>query len=183
MGYVNGIDLHREFTYHGKKMILDACYLNSETIEVMLMESADPANEYECIQTKDPEEAEKIYNDIRWRYQDQPHKKLTGAYAKLRDDLRAVVEVAKKKDHGEDGGTCNFDSPAIVMRGWRESMVKQAAKEAGITVFKWNPYSNTCWVFGVPGGGQANRRSRKAEAMTDALIDLGYDAIMYSSMD
>ncbi len=183
MGYVNGLDLHREFIYHGKRLILDASYISANTIEVMLMDAKDSAIEYECKRTNDPDEAERIYNDIRYRYADQPHKKLTGAYAKLREDLKAALYVAELTDDPEDGGTCNFDSPGIIQNGWRESMVRQAAKEAGTTVFKWKPYGVTCWVFGVPGGGQANRRSRKAEAMTQCLKDLDYDAISYSAMD
>ena len=183
MGRVNGLDLHREFKYHGRQLVLDACYVENGIIEVMLMDSKNPAIEHEVKRTKDPDEAERIYNDIRSRYEDQPYKKLSEPYAKLRDDLIKVMEIGRQADSPEDGGTCNFDAPAIVGNGWRESMVRQAAKEAGTTVFKWNPYNNTLWVFGVPGGGQGNRRTRKAEAMTKALAGLGYDALEYSVMD
>ena len=48
MGYVNGLDLHREFAYHGKQLILDASYISANTIEVMLMDAKDSAVEYEC---------------------------------------------------------------------------------------------------------------------------------------
>ena len=33
-------------------------------------------------------------------------------------------------DFGEDGGTCNFDSPSLLLPRWQEKKIKQAAKEA-----------------------------------------------------
>lgn len=183
MGYVNGTDLHREMKYHGRKIIIDASYIDTETIEIMVMDADDIEGEYECKQTKYPEVAESIFRDMRYRYEDQPHKKLSGVYAKLRDDLKCAIEVARQNDTGDDGGTCNFDAPSIEGDRWRESMVKQAAKEAGTTVFKWKLWGCTRWVFGVPGDGQGNRRSRKAEAMTEALAAMGYEALMYCAAD
>jgi len=183
MGYVNGIDLHREMMYRGRNIILDASYIDNDTIEIMCMDAEDSTKEYECKRTNDPDEAERIYGSIRYSYSDQPHKKLSGKYAKLRDDLIKVLEIGRQHDQGEDGGTCNFDAPSIVGNGWRESMVKQAAKEAGTTVRKWKLYSDTRWVFGVPTMGQGNRRCRVSEAMCEVLSDLGYDVLEYSAMD
>lgn len=177
---ING-RLHTEMKYRGKKMIIDACQLESGWYEVMAM--YDGGAEIESVKVNDLDDAEKEFNGLRFKYQDQEFKALSGKYAKLRDDLIKVVEIAQSLDYGEDGGTCNFDAPSIAGEGWREAMVKQAAKEAGISVFKWKLYGGARWVFGVPGGGQAKRRSRKAEAMTKALADMGYDAVEYCSMD
>lgn len=108
---------------------------------------------------------------------------LKGKYAQLRDDLIQCKDLALTIEDNDDGGTCNFDAPAIVANRWKESLVQQAAKEAGLSAFKWRPYRNTMFVFGVPGPGQGNMRTRKAEAMTAYLKSKGYDAIMYCQMD
>ena len=181
---ING-RLHTEMKYHGKNIIIDACQLESGWYEVMVM-YADGKNsgmEIESVKVDDLDDAEKAFNGMRYKYQDQELKELSGKYAKLRDDLIKVMEIGRQADSPEDGGTCNHDAPSIRGDGWREAMVKQAAKEAGTTVWKWKCYGSTHWVFGVPGGGQANRRTRKADAMTKALADLGWDALEYSSMD
>lgn len=181
--FVNGIDLHREFVYHGKTLALDAAYIDSDTIEVMLMDKANPAIEYERRRTSDPEKAERIYNEIRYNYADQPYAALSGKYAQLRDDLKKALKAAEESDTPEDGGTCNFDAPSIVAPRWIQKKVIQAAKEAGTTAYKWDCFGETKYVFGVPGGGQASRRTRKAEAMLDCLTKLGYETLMYCSID
>ena len=133
--------------------------------------------------TKEQQTAIDMFREYRFKYQDQPYKALTGDYAKLRDDLKALQKVAEEADSSEDGGTCNFDAPAIKWNRANEKKMKQAAKEAGTNVFKRNLFNSTMWVFSVPGGGQANRRSRKAEAMTDYLKSKGYDAMTYCQAD
>lgn len=174
---------HTEMKYHGREIIVDAAYIDSETIEIIVMDKVASNIEYELATTKDPEEAERIFQEYRWKYSEQPHATLAKKYKDLKTALIEAIRTAEESDTPEDGGTCNFDAPAIRGDRWRESMVKQAAREAGTTAFKWKPYHNTYYVFGVPGGGQANRRSRKAEAITETLKSLGYDALEYSAMD
>lgn len=182
MGEINGRNLHFETIYHGKPVIIDASYIGN-MVEVMCMD-ATTYNEIESIRV-DEDEAQEAFAEMRYRYKDQPHAALKGKYEKLRKDLATVIEAGWKADSEEDGGTCNFDAPAIQGNRWIESMVVQAARENDLTVWKWKPYSrsNTWYVFGVPGDGQANRRTRKADAMTKAFKDLGYEAFTYSSMD
>lgn len=181
--FINGMNLHREMKYHGRQIVIDATYIDDDLIEIACIDKEDPAIEHEIKRTRDPEEAERIYNDMRYRYSNQPHAELKGKYKKLRNDLFRAMEVGRQADSPEDGGTCNFDAPAIEAPRWIESMVKQAAKEAGTSAFKWKLYRKCFYVFAVPEGGQANRRSRKAEAMTRYLESIGYSALTYSSMD
>lgn len=174
---------HHETVYHGEPIIIDAAYIGENTIEIMCMNARATNIEYACKRTNDPSEAIKIFQSMRYDYSEQPHATLTGKYKQLKLDLIKVLAAGEAADDPEDGGTCNFDAPSIRGDRWIESKVIQAAREAGTTARKWKLYGNTRWVFGVPGGGQANRRTRKAEAMTEAFRQLGYDALTYSAMD
>lgn len=176
---INGY-YHREMKYHGKQIMIDACHLESGRIEVMTMYKGGVEIESQVVDTV--EEAERIFNDMRFRYENQEEAALKGRYAKLRDDLIKAIEAGKAADNGEDGGTCNFDAPSIGGR-WVISKVRQAAKEAGTSVFRWKLCGGSRYVFGVPTGGQGNRRCRVSEAMCEALKTAGYDVIEYSSMD
>ena len=176
-------DLHSEMTYRGRRIIIDGCHIDNDTIEIMVMDEENPEIEYECVRTTDTQEAWNIFQDFRNKYDCQKHQKLSGMYEKLREDLKKAVEIGKQHDFGEDGGPCNFDAPSIVGNGWLESMVKQAAKEAGTTASKFRIYRNTQWVIGVPTMGQANRRTRVAYAMLQALKEMGYETVGYSSLD
>lgn len=112
------------------------------------------------------------------------NSKLTGKYAKLRDDLKAALEqTAHIEQDEDDGGTCNFDSPSLRLPRWNGKLIEQAAKEAGSSAFKWDLYGNIRWVFNPCSSGQGNRRSRRAEAITKVLRAMGYDAIDYCQAD
>lgn len=109
---------------------------------------------------------------------------LTGKYAKLRDDLLAVYAETEYLENTEDGGTCNFDAPTLDLPRWNADKIKQAAKEAGGSAFKWTWGTVTMgWVFSPRSSGQANRRTRRAEAISAALKRRGYNAGMYCAMD
>ena len=133
------------------------------------------------------EDAEKAYNDMLATFTKAPTKPvdrpLTGKYKKLRDDLKIALEIARRADKGEDGGTCNFDAPAIILPRWIEKKVIQAAKEAGTSAFKWDGFGQTKYVFGTPTHAQGNRNTRVAEAMESALSSLGYETFLYQAMD
>lgn len=102
--------------------------------------------------------------------------------------FREAAAAALAADPGEglenDGGTCNFDTPAIRLPGVREKFLKECAAEAGIDVdpFDWFGGRRYYWVR-VPMYGQANRRSRMAEAACRKLKELGLPATMYSQAD
>lgn len=95
--------------------------------------------------------------------------------------LAKAKEAAMKYIDSEDGGTCNLDSCAVRLAGWRESMVKKACEIAGVSGYKWeNDYLNWHICFTA---GQGNRRSRMAEAFTASLSESGYEALDWSSID
>lgn len=86
--------------------------------------------------------AERAYNNMITLYalRDGENPPLKGKYAKLRDDyaaaLAAGLEAAENK---HDGGTCNFDSPALHLPRWNESLIEQAA-----TVSHGSPTTARC---------------------------------------
>ena len=176
---------HRNLIYKGQPIIIDACYISSKTIEIMVMYSSGTRSgvEIESKLTEDLDEAELMYNTFCRKYEEQEERELTGKYAKLRDDLKKAVEAGKAADQGEDGGTCNFDAPSISLPRWIEKKVKQAAKEAGTRAWKWDRWGGASFVFSTPTNAQANRNSRVSEAMCKVLTDCGYDVLEYSAMD
>ena len=183
--------LHYEgegYTTDGRRManiIIDTCIMGGKYETMVLRNSNDIA----CKYADTIEEAEKQYNDLLEQYtvRNKPvkpiEKPLTGKYKKLSEDLKTALVEAKKADTGEDEGTCNFDAPAIIAPRWREDKVKQAAKEAGTTAFKWDWFGQTKYVFGVPTNAQGNRRTRVAGAMNYALMNMGYETLLYCAMD
>lgn len=106
---------------------------------------------------------------------------LTGKYAKLRDDLIKAIEAGNKRANAsDDGGTCNFDAPALKLPRWQIAKIKQAADEAGCGCFMW--FSGV-YVFPLRCGGQANKVTAAAEAAEKALENAGYSASVYYQAD
>lgn len=176
--------LHVEMKYHGQNIIIDACELETGRFEVMTLyaDGKHQGQEIESRIVNTVSEAEEVFRDMLFRYKDQPDAELKGRYAKLRDDLKKAVEAGREVDFGEDGGTCNFDAPSIGGR-WIMSKIKQAAKEAGTGVFKWELYGGSRYVFSTPTGAQGNRNCRVSAAMCESLRESGYDVIEYCAMD
>ena len=90
----------------------------------------------------------------------------------------------------EDGGSCNFDSPAILLPKWKKSLVEQAAREAGCYCSVWSTLTFETktgrehpFIFTPDTHAQGNARTRNAEAMAEKLKELDYDAMMYYQMD
>lgn len=177
---INGM-YHKEMKYHGKPIIVDACELESGYYEVMAMYSG--GKEIQSVKVDNLDDAEKMFNTMRFKYEHQEEAELKGIYAKLRDDLIKAVKAGKAADVGEDDGTCNFDAPSIKLPRAKEKLVQQAAKEAGTSCFKWELYGGARYVFTPPTRAQGNRRCRVSEAMCKALTDLQYDVLEYCAMD
>ncbi len=137
-------------------------------------------DELELSQCQDVTSALKIHREYIARY---AAAELSGRYKRLADDLKAAVKVAELAADGEDGGTCNFDSLMLYLPRWNGTMVKQAAEDAGIRAFSSTCFGCKCWLFGVPSGGQADRRTRQAEAMAQVMKAAGYTAGVYYQMD
>ena len=108
---------------------------------------------------------------------------LTGKYKKLAEDLCKAIAFGAAHAGTDDGGTCNFDSPAVALPRWNEKLVNAAAKAAGTSCFKWKCYGATRYVFSIPGVGQGYTRTKSAESAAQLLQSLGYDAHVYYQMD
>lgn len=97
----------------------------------------------------------------------------------IADVLRRAKEAAIAADPGQenDGGTCNFDTPAFRIDRFRVSDIALAAERAGLTVtpFKWFGGKTWYWL-NVPLNGQGNRRTTMMEAAQRVLNDACPDA-------
>ena len=105
-------------------------------------------------------------------------------YKKLTEDLREARRAAlvAAGANPEDGGTCNFDTPVLfVKRARLSSLEKAAAEVGGIRISKWG---DGCYhIYGDFLWGQANLRTRMAEAFTEVLGKKGYSVYVYYAMD
>ncbi len=176
--------LHDEIAYKGKMLVIDTCDLGewyNRRYETMAYLEHN-GDEIDCVRSDTMEGAERNHRLMLARYKKQATE-LKGKYAKLRDDLIAAYNSTEHLESTEDGGTCNFDSPALVLPRWNSEKIKQAAKEAGGGAWKWELWGHTRWVFSFPTSGQANRRSRRAEAIIDFLRSMGYECLEYCAMD
>lgn len=82
----------------------------------------------------------------------------------LRAAHAAAVKVAES-GAGEDGGSCNFDTPAFRVDGMQKTTIHKAAGLAGVEVSDFKRFGGKVWYWlRVPTPGQADRRSRVMEA-------------------
>ena len=96
----------------------------------------------------------------------------------------AARDAAIAADPTEDGGTCNFDTPSIRIENARQSMIEEAAKAAGISVTEFTWFKRRWFWVNVPLHGQANRRTKMAQAANDVLKTRPeLNAMMYYQMD
>lgn len=175
----------------GRRIIIDAADLGygKHPIEVMAMRPG--GKEIAVAKTDSAEDAERIYTDYVCRFTASSPidplicEPLTGKYAKLRDDLAAAFAETLPLEETEDGGTCNCDSAVVKLPGWNQAKVKQAVQEANGAEFLWKSGRTTFgWCISPRGGrGQANRRTRRAEAISEAMKLRGYETTMYYQMD
>ena len=93
--------------------------------------------------------------------------------------LKAVYAADQKKDI-EDEGTYNFDTPCLILPGWKKSEVSEAFLLTGL-----RPYFQKDNVVSIFDGcrGQGFRRTAMAEAMRDSLKEDGYKAFVDYRMD
>ena len=94
--------------------------------------------------------------------------------------LIAYSEALKQKDI-EDGGTCNFDTPTLILPSeWNKANINEAFKLTGFQAYKVR--ENVYHVLGAVEG-QGYRRTAMAETFRDTLIKLGYNSGVYYQMD
>lgn len=168
----------------GVHIIIDAAELRPDCFEVAALRTGGTELAMKTVRGID--EARRTYEALYSYYvtprpEDDP-KPLTGKYIKLRDDLRAVhkigLDAAARVD---DTGTCNFDAPALRLPRWSHAKIEQACKEAGGSCFYWDEFGRHVICLRIPG--QALKREVAAEAMTEALSKMGYDAFCYQAID
>lgn len=168
----------------GREIIIDAAEIETGKFEIMVMTPS--GHEIETRFAYSVEDAKEDFDQLMQKHViSKPEPKpveLKGRYVKLRDDLEKAIAVGRSAEdlNPEDGGTCNFDAPAINLPRWKIEAVEEAAKAAGSGCFRWRP---GCYVFRINSGAQGNARSRNAEAVCNELRKMGYDAHMYYEMD
>ncbi len=173
--------INGKYHFEDAKVIIDIAEFFSK-FEVMKLRKRD-GEELKSYTTSDFDVAENVYNQMVKEHTETV-KPLSGKYAKLRDDLKAALVAAKEAaENVDDGGTCNCDAAALFLPRWNESLVEQAAKEAGTSVFSWRIFGGRRFVFNPYVQGQARKREHAAEAMTASLAAAGYSAFCYQQAD
>lgn len=175
-----------ELSYNKRRVIVSTVHLPGGVWESMAMYKSDGA-EIESRQTQSREKAERNHAELVKKY--TPKEKpaapaLTGKYKKLAEDLKRARDSALRKcARVDDGGTCNFDAPALYLPRWNGELVKAAAKAAGVGAFKWESFGPVKWVFTTRSGAQGNKNSAVAEYMMRELERAGYSGLVYAQMD
>ena len=182
---LNDGTMRDEIKYKGYLLIIDTCDLGEHrNLRFETMAMRQDGRELDCIRTSTLEEAQRVHNIMLEKYKGQEYKPLTGKYLKLKEDLIEAYAATQGLEATEDGGTCNFDSPVLELERWNANKVKQAAEEAGGSAFKWDWGRFVMgWVINPCSSGQANRRTRRAEAISEYLKTKGYETSMYYQMD
>lgn len=129
-------------------------------------------------------------------YAPDPNEVLTPA-EHLARSLKRATHAAMLFAEEDDGGTCNFDSPALdfVACGLKEKDAERVIESLNLRCFTWKPFKNHRGEDGrmirapkflvICGfqSGQANRRTRMAEAFCRRLNADGCECMMYYQMD
>lgn len=96
--------------------------------------------------------------------------------------LKAAKLAADGHNAGDDDGTCNLDTPVFFPGRLRTATIQAAAEAAKVSVNVGTWGRSRC-VFVYVTQGQANRRTRMAEAATRALKEKGLEAATFYQMD
>ena len=187
--------LHDEIKFEGSPLTIDTAALSglngAVVYETMALRRG--GKELYCSRSYDLNDAMNthalVLEDFKKRealYQEKKkNAPLKGKYAALRDDLRAALDATAHLETTEDGGTSNFDAPKLNLPGWNKDLLIRAVREAGGNgAYKWTVGRTMLgWVISIPSSGQANRRTRRAKAVSEFLRKKGYEAGMYYAMD
>lgn len=79
----------------------------------------------------------------------------------------------------EDGGSCNFDTPVIRINATERQMAMLDYRVVKVDERGWRGW----WFVFLPLMGQANRRTRMAEAACKSLKESGFEASVYYQLD
>ena len=114
--------------------------------------------------------------------------KTTVKHQRIVQALMAGKAAAEEFKEVDDGGTCNFDSPAIRFPMMREDMLTELAEMAGVRLSKFTWFGKTWYWVVLQWSGQGNRRTQMAEAACKAIKEvIGQESwaevSMYYQMD
>ena len=155
---------------------VDSCYGKAGEYEVVFMTGeGETLGEYHTYDRIDAHSA----------YARMVRTNCPESWKNLIADLKAAKLIAQAAT-GDDGGTCNFDSPALhAPEGMTYEQVRACCKAAGVSCYDWKPFKKgeKLAVIGCAGIGQANRRTAGAEAACAFLQSKGYNCGMYYQMD
>lgn len=104
-----------------------------------------------------------------------------GRYKKLAVDLERAKVYAKEQMGEDDSGSFNFDSVSIYLPRWREKLVINAAKTAGVNCSKDGRTNR--YLFSIPNTGDCLMRTKAAEAMSAFLNNIGYCTSVFYMLD
>ena len=173
-----------ESRYYGKRINIITSQLPDGRFETIVM--YPDGFDLDIRRTETEQAAEEAHAAAVALYERlERQRPLTGRYAQLAADLRAADNDAFLSCATlPDGGTCNFDAPALYLPRWNAYEVERAARKAGLRCFKWKLAGQGGWyVFSMSINGQADRRAEAAERMTNTLKEAGYTTFCYQQMD
>ena len=111
----------------GASAVLSTAEIALGEYETMLA-SADFGTEYAVKRSGSEAQAMADFKHLRKCYH---VPELSGKYADLSRALKIAAEAgAAAARLSDDGGTCNFDSASLYLKGWNGRKVEQAAREA-----------------------------------------------------
>lgn len=113
--------------------------------------------------------------------QDRDVPEPVGRYKKLAVDLEKAKLYAKGRMGNDDSGAFNFDSVSVYLPRWREKLVINAAKTAGVDCFKRR--RSSWYLFSLPEAGDCLMRTKAVKAMSDFLNNIGYRTYVFYMLD
>lgn len=100
------------------------------------------------------------------------------------DELTKALELAEtealKYADYDDGGTCNFDSPMVILKG---TSIKTLEQLYGEHYGVYKLYAGAYIIGNLIMKGQGNRHTKMAEAFSEKLRQLGYNSYVHYVMD
>lgn len=166
------------FDDNGKKVILDLAEVDGKYEAIAMYTDG---TEVKCFRSLDYQLALSRLMDWTHELHWEKPVKITGKYLKLQKDLaiaKAIGRQAEDKYLAEnnynDGGTCNFDAPYVLMPRANKKIMH------ALNAFEW--YKSR-FVLPVDTRCQGYGRTKNAEAMCKALKDMGYECDVYYQMD
>ena len=107
--------------------------------------------------------------------------KKTNQIHALRIALLIARHASEQKKDIDDGGTCNLDTPVLVLSNWSNEDIKKAFDFTGLIPHIYD-HGKTVHIGGAVDGC-GFRRTAMAEAFRDSLKESGYQAYVYYKID